>query len=77
MSDEPLNTDIPSIGPAEAEIEHRAEELAKADGLAWAAPGTPGQGDGRASNAASEDDRNRYRKLARERLEAERGLNID
>ncbi len=77
MSDGPIKTDIPSFEPADAEIERRAIELAKADGLAWAAPGTPEQGLDGQPGAATNDDREKYRKLAQERLEAERGLIID
>ena len=76
MIDEPLTTNDPASEPAEAEVEARAIELAKADGLTWAAPGTPEQGTGGQPGAASNDDRDRYRSLARERIETERGLTI-
>ena len=77
MSDQPIKTDIPAFEPADAEIEHRAIELAKADGIAWAAPGTPEQGEQGQPGAATNEDREKYRKLALERLEAERGLIVD
>ena len=77
MSDQPTKTDIPASEPAGAEIERRAIELAKADGLAWAAPGTPEQGAQGQPGAATNEDREKYRKLAQERLEAERGLIVD
>ena len=76
MSNEPTTTDDPASEPAEAEVEARAIELAKADGLTWAAPGTPEQGEEGQPGAASNDERERYRASARERLEAERGLII-
>ena len=69
MSDKPTKTDIPAFEPAGAEIERRAIELAKADGLAWAAPGTPEQGEQGQPGAATNEDREKYRKLAQERLE--------
>ena len=50
--------------------------LAKADGLTWAAPATPEQGEDGQPGAADNDQRERYRARARERLEAERGLVI-
>ena len=77
MSDQPIKTDIAAFEPADAEIEQRAIELAKADGIAWAAPGTPEQGAQGEPGTATNEHRDRYRKLARERLEAERGLIID
>ena len=48
--------------------------LAKADGLSWAAPGTPDQAADGHPGSATNADRDRYRKLAHERLQAERGL---
>ena len=77
MTPDPLTTGDPASEPADAEIERRAMELAKADGLMWAAPGTPEQGAEGQLTAATTDDRLRYRKLAQERLEAERGLIIE
>ena len=77
MSEHPLTTDDPASEPADAEVEHRATSLAKADGLTWAAPGTPEHGTEDQPGVATNDDRERYRKLARERLEAERGLIIE
>ena len=77
MSDAPLTTNDPASEPGDAEIERRAVELARVDGLAWAAPGTPEQGAEGQPAAASNEDRARYRKLAEERLEAERGLIVD
>ena len=77
MSDEPTKTGIPAFEPADDEIERRAIELAKADGIVWAAPGTPEQGTEGQPGAATNEQRDTYRKLARERLEAERGLIID
>ena len=77
MSDDPITTNDPASEPASAEVEHRAMELAKADGLAWAAPGTPEQGADGHPGAASNEDRELYRKLAQERLEAERGLIVE
>ena len=77
MSDDPITTNDPASEPADAEVEHRATELAKADGLTWAAPGTPEQGMGSQPGAATNEDRERYRKLAQKRLEAERGLIIE
>ena len=77
MSEDPPTTNDPASEPASAEIEHRAIELAKADGLVWAAPGTPEQGAEGHSDAATDEDRGRYRDLARQRLEAERGLMIE
>ena len=77
MSDDPTTTNEPASEPASAEVEHRAIELAKADGLAWAAPGTPGQGTEGQPGAATNEDRQHYRKLAQERLEAERGLIVE
>lgn len=77
MSDEPITTDDPAAEPARAEVEHRAAQLAEADGLAWAAPGTPEHGTEDQPGVATADDRARYRALARERLEGERGLVID
>jgi hypothetical protein len=74
MSDEPVTTDEPASEPADAEIEHRAMALAKADGLNWAAPGTPDQAAGGHPGSATNEDRERYRKLAHDRLQAERGL---
>ncbi|WP_237478606.1 hypothetical protein [Lichenibacterium dinghuense] len=74
MSERTSTTDDPASEPAEAEVEHRAMELAKADGLTWAAPGTPEHGAEGQPGAATNDDRDRYRRLARERLESERGL---
>ena len=76
MSSKPVTTNNLASEPAESEVENRAIELAKADGLVWAAPGTPEQGAGSQIGAASNEERERYRKLARERLEAERGLII-
>ena len=76
MSSEPLTTNEPASEPADAEVEKRAIELAKADGVTWAAPGTPEQGAEGQPGTASNDDRERYRALAKERLEAERGLII-
>ena len=77
MSDGPITTNDPASEPADAEVEHRAMELAKADGLAWAAPGTPEHGMEDQPGVATNDDRERYRKLAQERLEAERGLIVE
>ncbi len=77
MSDQPAKTDIPAFEPASAEIENRAIELAKADGIVWAAPGTPEQGAQGQPAAATNEDREKYRKLAQKRLEAERGLIVD
>ena len=48
--------------------------LAKADGLSWAAPGTPDQAADGHPGSATNADGDRYRKLAHERLQAERGL---
>ncbi len=76
MSDEHFTTNEPASEPADADIEKRAIALAKADGVVWAAPGTPEQGAEGQPQAASNDDRERYRALAKERLEAERGLVI-
>ena len=76
MSDEPLTTNEPASEPADAEIEKRAIALARAAGIVWAAPGTPEQGAESQAGAASKDDRTRYRAMAKERLEAERGLVI-
>ncbi len=76
MTEPRLTTDDPASDPADAEIETRAMELAKADGLAWAAPGTPEQGAEGQPGTATSDDRDRYRAQARERLQAERGLII-
>ena len=76
MSDKPLTTNDPASEPADAEIETRAMALAKADGLAWAAPATPEQGADGQPGAADNDQRELYRARARERLEAERGLII-
>ena len=76
MSDKLLTTNDPASEPADAEIEKRAIQLARADGLAWAAPVAPEQGEHDQSGVASNDDRERYRALANERLEAERGLVI-
>ena len=77
MSDQSINTDIPAFEPGDAEIEHRAIELAKADGIAWAAPGTPEQDAQGQPGAAPNEAREKYRKLAHERLEAARGLIVD
>ncbi len=77
MSIQPIKTDIPAFEPADAEIEQRAIELARADGILWAAPGTPEQGAQGQPGTATNEHRNDYRKLARERLEAERGLIVD
>lgn len=77
MSDDPATTNDPASEPADAEVEHRAMQLAKADGLTWAAPGTPEHGTEGQASVATNDDRERYRKLAHERLDAERGLIIE
>lgn len=77
MSDDPVDMDDPASEPTDAEVEQRASELARADGLSWAAPGTPEQGEDGGPGSATNDDRTRYRSLARERLRAERGLIID
>ena len=52
-------------------------QLAKADGFTWAAPGTPEHGTEDQPGVATNKDRERYRKLAQERLEAERGLIVE
>lgn len=75
--EKPLTTDEPASEPADAEIERRAMDLAKADGLGWAAPATPDQAGSGQPGKATNADRDRYRKLAHERLQAERGLIID
>ena len=77
MSEQPTKTDIPAFEPADDEIERRAIELAKAEGIVWAAPGTPEQGAQGQPGTATNEQRDTYRKLAQERLEAERGLIID
>lgn len=64
-------TNISTGKPADAEVEHSAIELAKADGLAWAGPGTPAQGEQGQLSAATNKHREKYRKLAQERLDAE------
>ena len=74
MSDQTVKTDIPAFEPADAEIERRAIELAKADGVAWAAPGTPSKARKVSPARTTDEDQEKYRKLAQERLEAERGL---
>ncbi len=77
MSDSRTSTNDPASEPASAEIENRAMQLAKADGLVWAARGTPENGAEDQPGVATNEDRNRYRKLAEERLEAERGLIVE
>ena len=77
MSDEIIITNYSASEPADAEVEHRAMQLAKADGLTWAAPVVPEHGIADQTGVATNDDRERYRKLAQERLEAERGLIVD
>lgn len=77
LSDQPTKSDISAFEPAVAEIERRAIELAKADGIVWAAPGTPEQGGQGQPGAATNEDREKYRKLPRDRLEAVRGLIVD
>ena len=67
MSDQPIKTDIAAFEPAGAEIEQRAIELAKADGIVWAAPGTPEQGAQGQPGTATDEHRHKYRKLAQER----------
>ena len=73
MSDDPLTLNDPASEPADAEVERRAMQRAKADGLTWAAPGTPEPGMEGQPGVATNQDRERYRKLAQERLKAERG----
>ncbi|MGI3902276.1 MAG: hypothetical protein ACRYF1_17465 [Janthinobacterium lividum] len=77
MSNDPLTTNDPASEPADAEVEHRAMQLAKADGLTWAAPVTSEHGTAEQTGVATNEDREGYRKLAQERLEAERGLIVD
>ena len=77
MSENPVTTNDPASEPASAEIENRAMQLAKADGLVWAARGTPEHGMEDQPGVATNEDRERFRRLARERLEAERGLIVD
>lgn len=74
MSDNPTTTNDPASEPADAEVEHRAIQLAKAEGLIWACPGTPEHGTEDQPGAATNDDRDRYRRLAQELLETEREL---
>ena len=77
MSEDPVTTNDSASEPADAEVENRAMQLAKADGLTWAAPGTPEHGTEDQPGVATNDDRDRYRKLAQERLDAERGLIVE
>ena len=77
MSDTPVTTNDPASEPADAEVEHRAMQLAKADGLTWAARGTPGHGTEDQPGVVTNEGRDRYRRLAQERLEAERGLIVE
>ena len=77
MADDPVTTNDPASEPADAEVEHRAMQLAEAAGLTWAAPGTPGHGTEDRPGVATNQDRERYRKLAQGRLEAERGLIVE
>ena len=65
MSEDPITTDDPASKPADAEVEQHVMELAKADGLARAAVGTPEQGGDGQSGAASNEHRECDRKLAR------------
>ena len=77
MSEDSITTDDPASEPVDADIEHRAMELAKADGFVWAAAGTPEQGADGQSGAASNEDREHDRKLARNHLGAKHELIVE
>ncbi len=51
--------------------------LARVDGLTWVAPVLPGHDIEDQTGVATNEDRERYRKIAQEHLGAERGLIVE